>query len=108
MHELLITKGTHVCLGLSAANRSTAIWGPDAAGFRPERWMDRRNVIDQPAKLPSVYSNMCVRVVGNFLSYSIDCLRTNRMTFLGGGRACPCVCLGPLRSLLLMSFNVGV
>ncbi|KAF7369928.1 hypothetical protein MSAN_00622300 [Mycena sanguinolenta] len=64
--ELLIKQGTAIYLGLSAANRSTAIWGPDAAEFKPERWLKR----DQTeAKLPGAYSGM--------------------MTFLSGAKVCP-------------------
>jgi len=37
--ELLITKGTSVHIGLGAANRSGAIWGPDASKLEPERWL---------------------------------------------------------------------
>ncbi|KAK6984692.1 cytochrome P450 [Favolaschia claudopus] len=40
-NQLLIHEGTAVYLGMSAANRSTAIWGPDAAEFRPERWLNK-------------------------------------------------------------------
>lgn len=60
IRELLITKGTSVYLGLSAANRSTAIWGPDAAKFAPERWMGKMgaNATLDDIKMPAVYSNM--------------------------------------------------
>jgi cytochrome P450 len=55
--ELLIQQGTAVYLGLSAANRSTAIWGPDAAEFKPERWFNRG---PSESKLPGAYSGMWV------------------------------------------------
>ncbi|KAF8880306.1 cytochrome P450 [Infundibulicybe gibba] len=69
--DLFIAKGTPVYLGLSAANRSTAIWGPDASEFKPERWLGKDASPGNPdkIKLPGIYSNM--------------------MTFLGGGRSCP-------------------
>jgi len=70
-HEIPIAKGTTIYIGLAAANCSTAIWGPDAREFKPERWMGKQaneGVLNN-AKLPGIYSNM--------------------MTFLGGGRACP-------------------
>ncbi|RDB16544.1 hypothetical protein Hypma_002917 [Hypsizygus marmoreus] len=71
MHEILITKGTHVYVGLAAANRSAAIWGPDASVFRPERWFGKmgHESTAENTRLPGLYSNM--------------------MTFLGGPRACP-------------------
>jgi cytochrome P450 len=53
--ELLIQQGTAVYLGLSAANRSTAIWGPDASEFKPERWLNRSQT---ESKLPGAYSGM--------------------------------------------------
>jgi len=53
--QLLVEKGTKVYLGLSAANRSTAIWGPDAAEFKPERWLNRSQ---SESKLPGAYSGM--------------------------------------------------
>ncbi|KAG5640549.1 hypothetical protein DXG03_008123, partial [Asterophora parasitica] len=73
-NELLITKGTAVYVGLSAANRSKAIWGPDASEFKPERWMGKAgselaSATAEGTRLPGLYSNM--------------------MTFLGGPRACP-------------------
>ncbi|KAF8064824.1 cytochrome P450 [Lyophyllum atratum] len=70
--ELLITKGTAVYLGLAPANRSKALWGPDAEEFKPERWLGeagRELSSPEGSKLPGLYSNM--------------------MTFLGGPRACP-------------------
>jgi len=59
-HELPITKGTAVYIGLAAANRSTALWGPDATEFKPERWFGKlghENTADN-TKLPGIYSNM--------------------------------------------------
>lgn len=55
--QLLIKEGTAVYLGMSAANRSTAIWGPDAAEFKPERWLNRSQ---SENKLPGAYSGMYV------------------------------------------------
>ncbi|RDB16522.1 hypothetical protein Hypma_002893 [Hypsizygus marmoreus] len=71
MRELLITKGTPVYLGMAAANRSAAIWGPDASVFKPERWFGKmgHESTAENTRLPGLYSNM--------------------MTFLGGPRACP-------------------
>jgi cytochrome P450 len=57
IHELPIAKGTAVYLGLAAANRSTAIWGPDATEYKPERWLDKEGTADN-TKLPGIYSNM--------------------------------------------------
>ncbi|KAL0958596.1 hypothetical protein HGRIS_013937 [Hohenbuehelia grisea] len=72
-HEILVTKGTPVYLGLAAANISSTFWGPDANLFKPERWLKTNKVwtsttVDN-VKFPGIYSNT--------------------MSFLGGGRACP-------------------
>ncbi|KAG6917703.1 hypothetical protein DXG01_001475 [Tephrocybe rancida] len=61
LRSLLITKGTTVYLGLAAANRSQAIWGPDADNFKPERWMGKRAyelITNEGVRLPGSYSNM--------------------------------------------------
>ncbi|KAF8217181.1 cytochrome P450 [Mycena galopus ATCC 62051] len=78
--ELLIEEGTAVYLGLSAANRSTAIWGPDAGQFKPERWLKR---IPTEAKLPGAYSGM--------------------MSFLSGAKVCPGKTFAILEMKLVLS-----
>ncbi|KAJ0403932.1 hypothetical protein P43SY_009425 [Pythium insidiosum] len=35
-----VKAGTHVLLPIYALNRLPAVWGDDAAAFRPERWLD--------------------------------------------------------------------
>ncbi|KAJ6590229.1 cytochrome P450 [Mycena sp. CBHHK59/15] len=85
MTQLLIKEGTAVYLGLSAANRSTAIWGADAAEFKPDRWLNRTH----ESKLPGAYSGM--------------------MTFLSGAKVCPGKTFALLEmtvlSVLLLSFS---
>ncbi|KAJ7304515.1 cytochrome P450 [Mycena albidolilacea] len=78
--ELLIEQGTAVYLGLSAANRSTAIWGPDAAEFKPERWLNRD---PSGSKLPGAYSGM--------------------MSFLSGAKVCPGKTFAILEMKLVLS-----
>ncbi|PPR01290.1 hypothetical protein CVT24_006365 [Panaeolus cyanescens] len=71
IREIMIHEGTTVYVGISALNRSKALWGPDAAEFKPQRWMGHQayeSTLDQ-IKTPGIFSNI--------------------MTFLGGGRACP-------------------
>jgi cytochrome P450 len=58
--KLLITKGTAVYIGLGAANRSAAIWGPDANELKPDRWIGK-NIADgteNSVKMPGIFSNM--------------------------------------------------
>ncbi|KAL1679210.1 cytochrome P450 [Schizophyllum commune] len=38
--QILVRKGTYVCAPIHAINRSPALWGADAAEFRPERWLE--------------------------------------------------------------------
>ena len=39
--SVTIAKGTRICISITYMNRSTAIWGPDAREFRPERWLEQ-------------------------------------------------------------------
>ncbi|KAJ7148550.1 cytochrome P450 [Mycena crocata] len=78
--ELLIEEGTAVYLGLSAANRSTAIWGPDAAEFKPDRWLNR---VQNESRLPGAYSGM--------------------MSFLSGAKVCPGKTFALLEMKLVLS-----
>ncbi|KAF7351916.1 hypothetical protein MVEN_01153400 [Mycena venus] len=78
--ELLIEQGTAVYIGMGAANCSTAIWGPDAAEFKPERWLNRAQL---EAKFPGAYSGM--------------------MTFLSGAKVCPGRIFAILEMKLILS-----
>ena len=37
--HLSVAKGTYVSVSIPSMNRSTALWGPDAKEFKPERWI---------------------------------------------------------------------
>ena len=41
IHEIHIPKNTTVGIGVLATNRCKAIWGDDADGFNPNRWLER-------------------------------------------------------------------
>jgi cytochrome P450 len=56
MKQLTIHKGTSVYVGLAATNMSTAIWGPDAHVFNPERWLEKDKTFT--AKTPGIFGNM--------------------------------------------------
>jgi len=64
LHELLIPKDTSVFVNVRGANRDTVIWGPDAAQWRPERWLGPlpQSVVD--AHVPGVYSNLLTFFAG--------------------------------------------
>ncbi|CCL98495.1 uncharacterized protein FIBRA_00493 [Fibroporia radiculosa] len=68
MHEILVPKDTKVLLGLHACNCNPALWGLDAAEWKPERWLAPLPETLTDAHIPGVYSHL--------------------MSFLGGGRAC--------------------
>ncbi|KAI0754297.1 cytochrome P450 [Daedaleopsis nitida] len=68
LHEIPVPADTTVAVGLLSSNRNTALWGPDALEWKPERWLAPLPESVTGAKVPGVYSNL--------------------MTFLGGGRAC--------------------
>ncbi|KAJ3550671.1 hypothetical protein NMY22_g306 [Coprinellus aureogranulatus] len=68
VNEVLVPKDTQVFISVHACNRDPGIWGPDAAEWKPERWMSPLPASVTEARVPGVYSHL--------------------MTFLGGGRAC--------------------
>lgn len=52
-------------VGLGAANRSKAIWGPDAYELKPERWIGKAVLegTKDSVKMPGIFSNTCVAFV---------------------------------------------
>ncbi|PIL29246.1 cytochrome P450 [Ganoderma sinense ZZ0214-1] len=63
--SIRISKGTPIFIPILAMNRSTKLWGPDAAEFRPERW---ESLPEAVSSIPGVWGHL--------------------LTFLGGPRAC--------------------
>ena len=90
--SLVVPRGTNVVVGIMASNRQRALWGPDACEWRPERWLAPLPRAVEEAALPGVYSNTCViNEIGALwleLVLLLTCVGWDRMTFLGGGRAC--------------------
>ena len=60
MHEIFVPKDTQVFVSISSSNTNPAIWGPDAAEWKPERWLSALPETLSDAKMPGVYSNLCV------------------------------------------------
>ena len=58
--EVFIPRNTDVICSIIGVNRDPAIWGPDATTWRPERWLEPLPPSVSDARLPGVYSNMCV------------------------------------------------
>ena len=84
---LPLPKGTRVVPDIRGCNRDTALWGHDAAVWRPERWLEPLPPAVEEAHIPGVYSHLyvlpllCMQDAGHDGS---PC----SMTFIGGGRAC--------------------
>ncbi|EPT02236.1 hypothetical protein FOMPIDRAFT_1022896 [Fomitopsis schrenkii] len=66
--EIPVPEGTAIHIAILASNRDPNLWGPDAAEWKPERWLSPVPEVVKDAHIPGVYSHL--------------------MTFLGGGRAC--------------------
>ncbi|OBZ67961.1 Docosahexaenoic acid omega-hydroxylase CYP4F3 [Grifola frondosa] len=68
IHEIPISKGTSIFIGVTGSNSSKALWGEDAYEWKPDRWLSPLPRALEEARIPGVYSNL--------------------MTFFGGGRSC--------------------
>ncbi|KAI0270687.1 cytochrome P450 [Gloeopeniophorella convolvens] len=66
--ELFIPDNTDIYVHIHNLNRDPLIWGPDAAEWKPERWLSPLPESVAEAKIQGVYSNT--------------------MTFIGGPRSC--------------------
>lgn len=56
--EIIVPKDTNIMIGIHAVNTSPEIWGPDAAEWKPERWLSPLPESVTNARIPGVYSNM--------------------------------------------------
>lgn len=61
MHSIFVPEGTLVFMPAHAANTNPALWGPDGGEWRPERWFAPLPDALTEAKMPGVYSHLCVR-----------------------------------------------
>ncbi|KAK7045350.1 hypothetical protein VNI00_007599 [Paramarasmius palmivorus] len=66
--EILVPKNTEIHCSIINEHRNPDIWGPDAAEWKPERWMKPLSRTVTDASMPGVYSNL--------------------MTFSAGQRSC--------------------
>ncbi|KAI0928018.1 hypothetical protein AcW2_004165 [Taiwanofungus camphoratus] len=60
MHEIHISKGTVVFIGVLASNRNKAVWGDDALEWKPERWLSPLPDSVAEARIPGVFSSLWV------------------------------------------------
>lgn len=58
IQEIPVPKGTEVIVGILASNRNPALWGPDAAEWKPERWLEPLPDTINTARVPGVYSHL--------------------------------------------------
>ena len=84
---LPLPKGTRVVTNIFACNRDTALWGPDAEVWRPERWLEPLPRAVEEAHVPGVYSHLYVLPLLCMQDAAHDGSPCS-MTFIGGGRAC--------------------
>ena len=56
--ELVIPKNTVVFGHIQASNVNKALWGEDAAEWKPERWLAPLPAALEEARLPGVYSHL--------------------------------------------------
>jgi len=68
LEQIAIPKGTMIFINVIASNVNSAVWGEDAAEWKPERWLSPPPNSLTDAHVPGVYASL--------------------MTFLGGNRTC--------------------
>ncbi|KAJ6550845.1 cytochrome P450 [Mycena vulgaris] len=56
--KIPIRKGTVLTISLHYTNVAKSIWGPDAAEFKPERWLDGRDVPASAKEYPGYHHTM--------------------------------------------------
>lgn len=85
--ELYVPENTSIIIAIKAINTDKAIWGEDAAEWKPERWLSPLPESVTAAGIPGVYSNTCVNYS---LSHNgiVDNIGAFSLTFLGGNRSC--------------------
>lgn len=60
IREISLRRNTDVFLNIRGANTSKEVWGEDADDWKPERWLNTLPQSVADAKLPGIYSFMCV------------------------------------------------
>ncbi|KAI4195026.1 MAG: hypothetical protein LQ350_007442 [Teloschistes chrysophthalmus] len=51
-----VPKGTTIMISPAATNTTTSLWGPDAEEFRPERWLNADNTVNNSGGASSNYA----------------------------------------------------
>lgn len=68
--EVSMPKGTMVLLNLAGCNTSKDLWGDDVEEWKPERWLSKVPQAVDDARVPGVYSNLCVLPSSTYLCVS--------------------------------------
>lgn len=86
IHELFVPQNTNVYAHIYNFNRDPSIWGPDAADWKPERWLVPLPESVSKANIQAIYANTCQI----YLRCNSTSLLTNfvSLSFIGGPRAC--------------------
>ena len=58
--ELVAPRGTIALVHHQASNANKALWGEDAAEWKPERWLSPLPSALEDARIPGVYANLSV------------------------------------------------
>ncbi|EIW81845.1 cytochrome P450 [Coniophora puteana RWD-64-598 SS2] len=106
--QVPVPRGTLVAVPIAAINRSPRFWGPDAASFRPERWLDgaaesgpaeelvghrhlitfangpRTFLVDEEEKLMWCALQTVLSVLARHFSFEIDGGNAQKVTILRG------------------------
>lgn len=60
--EVPLPQGTDIAIAVLGSNINPAIWGEDAEVWKPERFLQAVPDAVTEARIPGVYSNLCVLV----------------------------------------------
>ena len=55
-----VPSDTYIIVGIRACNRNKKLWGEDAHEWKPERWLKPLPKAVEDARIPGIYSNLCV------------------------------------------------
>jgi hypothetical protein len=58
IQEVFVPKDTNVYIHIYNLNRDPSIWGPDAAEWKPERWLEPLPESVREAHIQGAYANM--------------------------------------------------
>lgn len=69
MSEVAVPKDTMIVLHSWGCNTNKAVWGDDAYKWKPECWLGELPKVLDEARIPGVYSNLCVAHGKNHVAF---------------------------------------